>query len=139
LDWERLVHAAQRYRFVLPMRDALQYLRATLGADVPASALEELEKIAIPRIDRWEHWFRLGPTPRPVLGYMPEYWFNWLRASRELGWLRRVMGFPKYLQDRFESEGVLALVGKLIHRWRGRAGRLLGWRTKPAGPSERGQ
>jgi hypothetical protein len=139
LDWDRVVRTAERYRFVLPMRDALGYLHATVAVDIPAKVLEDLERIATSRIDRWEHRFRLAPAPRPVLGYMPEYWFNWLRASRDLGWLRRVTGFPGYLQDRFESPGVVTLIGKLLQRWGGRARRRFGRRPKQTRRSARTQ
>lgn len=46
-EWTRLVWQAQRYEHILPLRNMLAFLQATLGVDLPAWVLPVLRKMAI--------------------------------------------------------------------------------------------
>jgi hypothetical protein len=136
MDWEWLLAAAERYRLVLPIREALRYLSERLDAPIPADVLDRLDRMPVSRTERLEYRFRIAPAPHPLLGYMPEYWFNWLRASGDVGLLRKLIGFPGYLQDRFESGGLFELASGWVTRW-ARRGRAMIWRAAGRPPPAR--
>ena len=105
LDWDRLSARAQRLRLVLPLREALNYLRDLLGAPVPASALARICTMSVPLMERIAKHARTRP---------PEVWGPWMAFSvRYLeyslslppgtGVFRRLFGVPAFFQRRWGS------------------------------------
>jgi hypothetical protein len=77
LSWERLVDQAERNLLVLPMIDALTFLRETLDVQVPGSVLERLRRVPVPRWARAEHRTKMRPR-----GLRRQVWFHWFRHRR---------------------------------------------------------
>jgi hypothetical protein len=118
LDWVRLARETRQRRLVLPLRDALGYLRAALGLPVPAAVLSELGSAAASTTERWEYWLRTRPARR-LLGRVPEHWLRYqrVRADRRPA---RTIGFVGYLQIVLECEGLGALARRALFRRRHR-------------------
>jgi hypothetical protein len=94
LDWPRLVVQATRRRFVLRMREQLQYLQAAFDAPIPPEALTMLANAPVSRLERFEQRWSLRDRRRP---WIMVYWCNHLRAATR-GLPTTVLTFPRYLQ-----------------------------------------
>jgi hypothetical protein len=55
VDWDRLVAVAVERRLILPVRDALAYLREKLQMPVSSSAIERLNAARVFDVERLEH------------------------------------------------------------------------------------
>ena len=103
LNWNRILAQAQRLQFVLPLREALGYLSTILDAPVPADVLRRIHRMPVSLGERiadrarsrparfWGPWVALG------VRYL-EYSSN---LPADAGLLRRLAGFPTYLQRRW--------------------------------------
>jgi hypothetical protein len=103
IEWPRFVlHAAER-RFVLRMRHMLAYLREALGVAIPAAVLTELERQPVSILERMEH--RIRTRAHPLLGELPVYVFNCLRAES-----RPLRSLPGYLRDAWDLPSLATVV-----------------------------
>ena len=103
IDWQRLVSQARQRRLVLPLREALTYLRDLLDAPIPPAILQHLQEIPVSKIERLEYQVNTR-VPGPM-GGVPMAWFLYLRLSPSASTLpQRLIGFPKYLQDTWAVE-----------------------------------
>jgi hypothetical protein len=97
LDWERVVHQAQKRGLVLEMKNAFAYLRRALNAQIPQMVFHALENSSVSRSERARYRARTRPphfaTDSLVVGR------RYLRSvtKRELG--HPLIGFPKFLQQ----------------------------------------
>jgi hypothetical protein len=99
IDWGRLTSHAEKRRLVLPLRDALAYLRCTLDAPVPSQVLQDLQQMTVSKIERLE--YRVKGRPPGLTGGLPLNWFLFLRSSQLEGCavLRaNFIGFPEFLK-----------------------------------------
>ncbi len=80
LDWERLVSQARKRLLLLPLRDALHYLREALDAPIPDGLLRTMRALPVSALERLEHRIRL--SPRWGLGGMPLHFFHYWRYAR---------------------------------------------------------
>jgi hypothetical protein len=119
VDWARLARESRQRRLVLPVRDALGFLHATLGIPVPDAVLAELRGAAVSRVERWEYRLRTRPTGR-ALGRIPEHWLRHRRVRADRRPLRTV-GFVRYLQIVLDCDGLGALARRALFRRRHRA------------------
>jgi hypothetical protein len=103
-----VVVQAGRRRLLLPMANALRYLRDLLDAPVPIDVLRAMENAPLSRTERAE--YRASTHPPGLLGDLRRNWFLYLRWRR--GDSNRALqpgyaGFGRYLQH----------VWGLDHRW----------------------
>jgi hypothetical protein len=103
VDWDRLIHQAERRRLVLIVRAALDYLVENLRASVPLDVLAQLDRVRSTRDDeraferalsldnygaRLQGLFDLGPA------------WAWRRAH--LGTARAMLDVPVFLRDTWQ-------------------------------------
>ena len=107
IDWDRLVAQSELRGLVLPMRDALTYLRDALDAPIPARVLRKMQDTPVSRAERFAY---LARTRRTVLpGLVGQHWFDWLCRTR---WVkgdpskRRRIGLARYLQTVWNVESL---------------------------------
>jgi len=102
VDWERLVWLARSRLLVLPLREALGYLRHGLEASIPDQVLRELDAIPIPRMERLEHRLRQGS--KDAIGWLPLRLFQYRRyrnMTAAQGRSEPPLGLLEYLQHLF--------------------------------------
>ena len=80
VDWDRLVDQARERLLVVPVREALGYLRQLLDAPVPAEVLRALDAVPVSRAERVEQRLRLAS--RDETGHLPIFLFRYRRYSR---------------------------------------------------------
>ncbi len=99
LDWGRLITQAQKRRLILPLRDALSYLRDVLDAPIPSEILQSLQNMPTSKTERIEHEARARPAE--LVGPLRGLWFHYLRYSRlvsDASLQHKLIGFPIVLQ-----------------------------------------
>lgn len=116
LDWERLLHKAQEYGLLLPVRQALQRVHADWGAPVPTQALERLRALRPSR--REERVFRqLTTAQRPVqhlwagLAGIPDWRSRWAL------WRSIALPPPAYMRQRYAIRHRALLPLYYPYRW----------------------
>lgn len=111
LDWGRLAAAARRHGVVLPVREALRYLKSYPGVAVSEDALRELDAIPAGRAERFEYGVRTSPpgiTDGLVeLGFL---WRSYGKGNIDSGFIRRLFGFPGFLTRVFGMGSIRHLV-----------------------------
>jgi hypothetical protein len=125
VDWERLIHQAERRRLVLIMRAALDYLVKNLRAAVPLDVLARLDRVPTTPDDKraFERALSLdpyGPRLRGLFDLGPVW--AWRRAH--LGTVRAMLDAPAFLRDAWQVphtrdvpvEAARHLVGRLQRR-----------------------
>lgn len=95
-EWSRLLTQARRFKLVLPIREALAFLRDTLDAPVPDVVLASLRASQVSRLERFEYRARIRPWGWS--GALPRLVCHYLRLSGGAGQPRGLQGFPRYLQ-----------------------------------------
>lgn len=91
VNWERLLALAKDRELVLPIKDALKYLREVLDAPIPLEILQQIEAIPVSRALIRRHKARLHQRPLQAI------WLYYQRYSRLSG-NKGVFGFPKFLK-----------------------------------------
>ena len=132
IDWDRLIAMATAWHAVLPVRDALAYLRAAFDAPVPERVVAELSARPVSRRERLGYRLtarRVDPTRRyPLATSVAGHYLRW---SSDGGVVNSVAAIPSYLALRFGLEsswGVPRHAWNLLRRPRRQP-------TKSAGPS----
>ncbi len=92
IDWELLLQLARQHDVMLPVGDALRYLRESFHAPVPRSVIWRLRRARLSRLARMEY------------GLLATY-RDYRRGVRDWPWLRRLFGFPAYLAFSFRVAG----------------------------------
>jgi hypothetical protein len=119
LDWTGVLSACERYRLMLAVGEALDYVRNELGLGVPPGVVERLRGARVSASDRLAHRWRTRPAGR-LLGRLPEHWLRYRRLRRQWRTDEPPLGFVDYLQVTFGCSGLwnLARRGLGRHRWR---------------------
>ena len=86
IDWELLLQLARQHDVMLPVGDALRYLRESFHAPVPRSVIWRLRRARLSRLELG--WLEYG-----LLATYRDY----RCGVRDWPWLRRLFGFPAYL------------------------------------------
>lgn len=111
LDWDRGTAQAERHHAALLLRDALVYLRDSLGAAVPDYALARLHRARISKLER--RMQRAQRSAHILLGGLPILWHRYLFCRR--AWsgatFRDFLGFPLWVKR------TLALDGRRLPVW----------------------
>jgi hypothetical protein len=132
IDWGRLVWLARSRQLVLPLREALRYLRQGLGAPIPDEVSRELYAVPTSRMERLEHRVRQGS--KRAMGWLPWRLLQYRRYRRMTaarGGSQRRLGLLEYLQHLWgldRQREVLAYLMAYV-RWRLR---ILGRRCRKA-------
>jgi hypothetical protein len=102
IDWDRMISLVKRHRLILPIKEALYYLRAYLLAPVPETVLEELQTSSISKTEFFE--YRVRTRPPGVLDGLLELHLLYGFYSRQTGKanvFRKIATFPKFLEHVF--------------------------------------
>jgi hypothetical protein len=103
MDWDRVVSQAQRSHFLLPLREALSYLRDMLEAPIPADVMSRIRRAPVSLGERitdrarsrpvkhWGPWVALGVR---YLEYVSTH-------PGDVGFLRRLAGLAAFFQERW--------------------------------------
>ncbi|MGB0383492.1 MAG: nucleotidyltransferase domain-containing protein [Ardenticatenaceae bacterium] len=103
IDWNRLVMQASQRRLLLPLREALTYLRELLDAPIPPAILTTLQQMRLSKAERLE--YQVNTSWRGPTRVLPMHWFLYLRHSPSTSTLpQQLIGFPKYLQHLWAVE-----------------------------------
>jgi hypothetical protein len=96
IDWDRFLEQASSRRLLLQASTALAFLREHFCAPIPP---EVVDRLATTRRPFGEHLeFRLRQRPPALLRGLALHWFDHTRLAGHAGALRRLWGFPFYLQ-----------------------------------------
>lgn len=107
IDWQRFVSQAARRRFILRMRQLLDYLREAFDVAIPQSVDADLRQRPVSMVERIE--YRVRSREHRLLGELPTYVFNCLRGER-----RPLLAFPGYLRDAWGLESLAAVPGHAL-------------------------
>jgi hypothetical protein len=131
IDWDRLVTQSRRRGLALPMRATLSLLAEILEAPVPPSVLTTLREIAVPWAQRLEHATGTRAIRRPSIVLLNRACHHY-RLSGGRGFVRSLLGFPRYLRLSYEQASFRGLAGVMSRKMRGRIAARLGRRGRPA-------
>ncbi|MCP4397346.1 MAG: nucleotidyltransferase family protein, partial [bacterium] len=104
IDWNRLILQAKTRRLILPVRETLTYVKTRFNAPVPEDALQELDTVSLTPVDLFEYRYKRQNYHKKPLGYLPILWFDHCRLTGSVHFLRKLLGFPGYLQQFWGSE-----------------------------------
>lgn len=138
LDWDRLAAAARKHRVILPVRDALGYLRGIIPGLVPEDVLSGLGSAPVTDFERTMH--RVRTSPPGIADGLVELGFLWRSYGKEnagKGAAGRIAGFPSFLTHVFGMDNVWQLVLYSGYELVRRTSRLIGPRTKTGSSATR--
>lgn len=108
IDWERLVRLSTETHTLLAVRNALAYIRDTLGAPVSQDIIERMQMLPISERERAEYE---SQTHAPALQRrMRSYWYRYEDIAREWSAWKRTAGVPAFLQHSWELEHLWQIV-----------------------------
>jgi hypothetical protein len=119
IDWYRIISHAKKYMVCLQIREGLNYLYENFQAPVPKTVMDKINKIPVSYLERFEYHRLIsdGEVYREtLLGGFPSYLIEYLRLTRDTGFLRAFMGFPTYLQFRMNKKDLRHLLSHLVSR-----------------------
>lgn len=105
IEWTSLLKKAQRHRIVLPVKDALEYLKKKFDAPVPESVIESLAAVRISKMERENYELTLNPTAPPTTSKilrMLYYDYRWLSSSTSSR--SKTLTFAKHLQAKWNID-----------------------------------
>ncbi len=107
IDWERLVQQAIRVGVVLPLRDALEYLKWLLGLEIPETVLSQLNQYPVPLALHLD--FRAWTIPadqRSASLTLWAYWREFVQWSYGADQSPHIWRFPRFLQHLWGVESI---------------------------------
>ena len=111
IDWNRLIVQARKRHLILPLRDALLYLRDLLHAPLPSGVLQTIQNMPVSNIEFGRECVSSSGPSEPErtgwLGILPEFWSYYSRRAGSIRLSRRLADFIEILQ----------LIWKLDHPW----------------------
>jgi len=110
-DWDRLVTASKRHGLVLPIRETLKYLNPFLKAPIPDYVLMRLEAEPVLHFEKIEYKIK-SRHPGILDGFLELciLYRNYSKMSRGKNFIRKIGGFPKFLQHVLGMESTWQLV-----------------------------
>ncbi len=96
IDWDRLVTEAQKYRVVLPLRNALRLVSEKFHAPVPSPILGYMQNIHVSNTERMEYKY----AAKPLSGFTGaiKLWIQHSRLNEKRGLTYKLLRFPRFLQ-----------------------------------------
>ena len=105
IDWARLTQKAQKHHIVLPVKDALEYLKQRFNAPVPETLLNSLTAVPISTIERENYEVTLNPMAPPTTTKILRllyYDYRWLSSSTSSRF--KSLAFAKHLQAKWDID-----------------------------------
>jgi len=105
IDCARLLKQAQKHHIVMPVKDALEYLKKTFDAPVPDTLLKSLAAVRISKIERENYDVALNPMAPPTTSKilrMLYYDYRWLSSSTSSRF--KSLAFAKHLQAKWDID-----------------------------------
>src|SRR4026209_155897 len=105
IDWPSLLQKSKRHRFVLPVKESLEYLKNKFDAPVPDTLLKSLSAVRISKMERENYEVTINPMAPPTTAKilrMLYYDYRWLSSSTS----SRVkpLAFARHLQAKWNIE-----------------------------------
>ena len=123
IDWPRLIIQAKKSRLVIPVKEALNYLRERFQAPIPNSIIDSMNQLPISRTESLEYRIVTrdpetisNTLPGTLIGDFPRYLVEYLRFTHGTRLLWKITGFSKFLQYRMGKKSLHALFFYLISR-----------------------
>lgn len=120
IDWRRLTAQAEKRHLILPLRDALGFLREKLDAPIPPEALAQLQALPVTSRERSEYAARTHP--QKILGYIPAMWVDYERTANARALAPKLFGFARFLQYTWDVEHLwqvpLLALSRSTRRWK---------------------
>lgn len=99
MDWQRLISTAKKYRLLLPVRDAMAYMKERIGIQIPGTVLGELKRLPVTKMERIEYHYKRKRIDNRLFSYWPVLWFDYSRRLQDESLVRKMAGFPKFLKE----------------------------------------
>lgn len=96
IDWNRLIAQARKRSLILPLREALTYLRKEMDVPIPEGILRSIRDIALPSIEHIEYRAAVSPPTRWTA--VLDLWCQHSRLMENSGLFHRLLRFPIFLQ-----------------------------------------
>jgi hypothetical protein len=96
IEWDRLVAQARNRRLVLPLREALHYLRTIVNAPVPLEIIERIRDLPVPKAEQFEYMVNISPPTRWTA--MLDLWCQHSRLAGDSMLLNKLVAFPRFLK-----------------------------------------
>jgi len=111
IDWDRLVTTSKSHGLVLSIREALKYLNPFLKAPIPDYVLMRLEAEPVSHFEKIEYKIK-SRHPGILDGFLElcVLYRNYSKMSRGKNFIRKIGGFPKFLQYVLGMESTWQLV-----------------------------
>ncbi len=98
IDWNRLHKQAKNRHLIIPLREALSYLRDVFDAPIPTAILDNFQNAPTSITESLEYRYTTQNYDQRFLGYLPILWFEYLRSLRGTDSRNKYLGFLKWLQ-----------------------------------------
>ncbi len=123
IDWPRLIIQAKKSRLVISVKEAMNYLHGKFQAPIPTSIIDSMNQLPVSRIESLEYRV-ITRNPETIsntllgklIGDFPRYLVEYLRLTNGTGFLRKIIGLPRYLQYRMSAKSLHGLFLYLISR-----------------------
>lgn len=105
IDWARLMRKAQKHRIIMPVKDALEYLKKTFNAPIPDGLLKSLSAVRISKIEQENYEVTLDPMAPPTTTKILRllyYDYRWLSSSTSSRF--KSLAFAKHLQVKWDID-----------------------------------
>ena len=96
LDWSCLIVHAQKRWLRVPLIETLRYLYDELGAPIPPDVFGRLQATSTSKSEQFA--YKLNNRRTTWWGRGLILWFNYVQCSEDIPWLRRIVGFPRFLK-----------------------------------------
>ncbi|GBE01139.1 MAG TPA: hypothetical protein ENH07_03955 [Nitrospirae bacterium] len=96
IDWGRLIEQARKRRLILPVRNALHYLQASLEAPVPLEVLRKIRAMPVSRIESFE--YKTKDRPPTLLTDLWQLWCQHSRMTESASFWGRIVRLPGFFQ-----------------------------------------
>ena len=119
IDWPRFIDQVKKYKVVLQVREALNYLIIKLYAAIPEFVMPELNKIRVSTAERLVYHNAKKneeKSPDGFFGKLYLLFLVYLRQSNKVGILRQMTGFIKFMRFRTAGKNYLAIIWHYISK-----------------------
>ena len=99
IEWNRLITQTQKRRLILPFKDTLNYLKDTLEAPVPLTALQSLQNMHTSKIERIVYEVKTKIRQPTLLNVFLVHWSHYSQSMGDTRLQHKFIGFPKYIKQ----------------------------------------
>ncbi len=119
IDWNRFAQQVRKYKVVLQIREALDYLLCHFKAPIPARVMDDLEMIPITFAERLIYRYdQKNPDmiPEGFRGKIHLLLVEYLRQSDKKGFFRQMFGFLQFIRFRTKGKNRIIIVWYYLTR-----------------------